>query len=129
MPRHLIITGTVTLTGYKSGDEVKEYKMATNDSHFYIANMLYALSVNMNTAPVLPLSIADYKAAVNKITSTSTKFEATATFEKTGVAKLAYDSSKNEITYAPDASDAVFSTAFNNPIKDGSTLCFFKFSI
>ena len=112
----------INLTGYKKDDEVKQFQQATADSKFYTTNMLYALSVKVNL-PVgsNPMSIPDYKAAVEKITSTSDKFIAFTNFEATTAAKLTYAS--NIITYTPEIAGAIFKNG-SNPIKDNIVYTF-----
>ena len=110
-------SGTVDITGYEASKEVAQFQMATAASHLYITNMLYAMSVNVNK-PSGGISIADYKAAVEKLTSTSTKFDAKKTFEADAAAKITYAS--NTITYAPESAGAVF----KDEIKSGATYTF-----
>ena len=100
--------GTVSFTGYKKDDEVNQFKMTTADSQLYIANMLYAMSVNVNKKPSGDISIDEYKAAYNTVTSTSTKFVANKTFEDSASAELTYEKQNNKITYVEKSSGAVF---------------------
>ena len=115
-------SGDVTLTGYKSGDEVNEFKLTTSDSNFYIANMLYTTSlaaINDETGAFL-----NYDPAYSKLTSTSPSFVANKTFEDKAAGTLAYAS--NKITYSSTDSGAGFNSANNNPILTGATFTFKK---
>ena len=114
-------TGTVALTGYKKGDEVKDFKMSTQDSHFYVAVMIGAIYDKYS--PNKEITLPDYKNAINTITSTSTKFTAFTNFEAASAATLSYSKSDDEITYAATKAGAVFKDD-DHPIKAGDTYTF-----
>ena len=113
-------TGTVAFTGYKKDDEVKEFKMSTQNSHIYVAVMIFAILDKLDKNE---MSLADYKNAINTITSTSTKFTAFTNFEAASAATLAYSKSDDEITYASIKDGAVFKDD-DHPIKAGDTYTF-----
>ena len=112
--------GNVKLTGYTSGDEVNEFKMATADSKVYTGSMLYAASlasINDEDGGFL-----DYAPTYSKLTSTNPQFVANKTFEDKAAGSLAYAS--NVVSYTPASAGGVFEREKNNPIMTGATFTF-----
>ena len=109
--------GTITLNGYKKGDEVAEFKKSTADSELYISNMLYALSLEVINHSSEPVAV--YKAAVAVVRGIF-PFDAKTTFEGSSVGTFKYTSSDvtSEVTY--DQKDtATFKYQDGNEISYG----------